>query len=1218
MAKTMQTVDGNTAAAHVAYALSDTAAIYPITPSSPIGEICDEWSANGRKNIFEQTVLVRQMQSEAGAAAAVHGSLAAGALTSSFTASQGLLLMIPNMYKMSGELLPGVLHVTARAIAAHALSIFGDHQDVMAVRQTGFGMIGSASVQEAMDLALVTHLAAIEASVPFVHFFDGFRTSHEIQKIEMIDYEDMAKLVNYDAVARFRARGVNPERPQLRGTAQNPDIYFQGRETVNPYYLKVPGIVEEYMRRVGDLTGRAYHLFDYVGAPDAEHIVISMGSSCETIQEVVNHLGAQGQKIGLIKARLFRPFSAEHLIKSIPDSAKIITVLDRTKEPGALGDPLYLDVCTSLMEHGRAPKVLNGRYGLGSKEFNPAMVKAIYDNMDAAAPKNHFTVGIIDDVTHTSLEVKESFDVSPAGTVQCKFWGLGADGTVGANKSAIKIIGNNTDMFAQAYFAYDSKKSGGVTISHLRFGKSPIQSTYLIDTADYIACHNPAYVNVYDVLDGIKTGGTFMLNSPWTLEEMEQRLPASLRRTIAKKKLKFYNIDAVKIASEVGLGGRINMIMQTAFFKAAGVLPVDQALDYLKKEIKKMFGRKGDRVVKMNVDAVDRTLDHLVEVKYPSSWAGAADTAAAAMQVPQWVTEVMRPMLAQQGDKLPVSAFSPDGIFPVGTTQYEKRGVAINVPEWIMENCIQCNQCAMVCPHASIRPFLVTDAELEKAPAGFEAKKAIGKELKDFKFRIQVYAEDCMGCGNCADICPAKNKALVMKALDTQVHAQVPNQHYAASLPVRDNLLKRDTVKGSQFYQPLLEFSGACAGCGETPYAKLTTQLFGERMIIGNATGCTSIWGGSAPSIPYCVNKDGHGPAWGNSLFEDPAEFTYGMFMGQLQQRARLAELSQQAIASDIAGELKAALSGWLANMKDPEQSRKYGDQVKALLPKFKDNALLAQINGLAGLFAKKSYWVFCGDGAAYDIAYGGIDHVLASGEDINVMVFDTEVYSNTGGQSSKATPTGSIAKFAASGKKTAKKDLGGMAMTYGYVYVASIGMGANKQHALKALVEAEAYDGPSLVLAYSPCINHGIKQGMGKTQEETKLAVNSGYWPLYRYNPKLAAEGKNPFILDSKAPDGSLQEFLSGEVRYASLRKLFPDEAKRLHSELAGQITHRYERLNKMAAEEAAASSAKGGTAAAEGKGDSDKPDACTLSSTAEHGRAGTDDEPCDDGRAG
>jgi pyruvate-ferredoxin/flavodoxin oxidoreductase len=1214
MARTMKTLDGNTAAAHVAYAMSETAAIYPITPSSPIGEICDEWAAEGLKNIFGQPLLVRQMQSEAGAAAAMHGALAAGALTSSFTASQGLLLMIPNMYKMSGELLPGVLHVTARAIAAHALSIFGDHQDVMAVRQTGFGLLASASVQEVMDLGLVAHLAAIEASVPFLHFFDGFRTSHEIQKIETIAYEEMAKLVNWDALAKFRARSTNPERPELRGTAQNPDIYFQGREAVNPYYLKTPAIVAQYMRRVGELTGRSYRLFDYVGAADAEHIVVAMGSACETIEEVVSHLAAKGRKIGLVKVRLFRPFSAEHLLRAIPADARIITVMDRTKEPGAPGDPLYLDVCTSLMEHGRAVKVLNGRYGLGSKEFNPAMVMAIYDNMAAAAPRNHFTVGILDDVSHTSLEVPEALDVSPPGTVQCKFWGLGADGTVGANKSAIKIIGDNTDMYAQAYFAYDSKKSGGVTISHLRFGKSPIQSTYLINAADYIACHNPAYVNTYDVLEGVKNGGTFMLNSPWTLEEMEEKLPAAMRRTIARKKLKFFNIDAVKIAGQVGLGGRINMIMQTAFFKASGVLPVQEAIDFLKSEIKKMFGRKGDRIVQMNVDAVDHTLDHLVEVQYPASWADAADSGAARQAEPEWVTQVMRPMLAQQGDKLPVSAFAPDGIFPVATTQYEKRGVAINVPEWIKENCIQCNQCAMVCPHAAIRPFLVTEDELQKAPDGFEAIKAVGKELKAYKFRVQVYVEDCMGCGNCADICPAKTKALEMKPLDTQLDAQVPSQQYAATLPLREELAKRDSVKGSQFYQPLLEFSGACAGCGETPYAKLLTQLFGERMVIGNATGCTSIWGGSAPSVPYCVNKDGHGPTWGNSLFEDPAEFAYGMLLGQVQQRTYLAQLAGQALSTDIDDAVKEALTGWLAHVKDPAGSRKYGDRLKALLPGFKNNPLLAQINSMAKLFTKKSYWVFCGDGAAYDIAFGGIDHVLASGEDINIIVYDTEVYSNTGGQSSKATPTGSIAKFAFSGKKTAKKDLGAMAMTYGYVYVGSIGMGASKQHTLKTFIEAESYDGPSLILAYSPCINHGIAKGMGKTQEETKLAVASGYWPLYRYNPRLVHEGKNPFALDSKAPDGSLKDFLAGEVRYASLKRTFPAEAERLHTQLAKELAARYERLKRMAEEAPPAPPAD-----AVGAGDTAADaDVCILSTTAEHGRADASDEPCDDGRAG
>ncbi len=1214
MAKKMKTIDGNTAAAHVAYAMSEVAAIYPITPSSPVGEICDEWAASGRKNVFGQTLLVRQLQSEAGAAAAVHGSLAAGALTSTYTASQGLLLMIPNMYKMSGELLPGVLHVTARAIAAHALSIFGDHQDVMAVRQTGFGLLASASVQEVMDLGLVSHLAAIDSSVPFLHFFDGFRTSHEIQKIETIDYADMAKLINMEALENFRARAVNPESPELRGTAQNPDIYFQGREAANVYYQDVPDTVADYMKKVSALTGRKYNLFDYVGDPNADRIIVSMGSSCETIEEVVDHLNARGESVGLVKVRLFRPFSAKHLLSAIPATAARITVLDRTKEPGALGDPLYQDVCTAFMEQGEMPSIVNGRYGLGSKEFTPSMVKAVFDNMNGMAPKNHFTVGITDDVTHTSLEVETGLDVAPEGTVQCKFWGLGADGTVGANKSAIKIIGDNTDMYAQAYFAYDSKKSGGVTISHLRFGKTPIKSTYLIDSADYIACHNPAYVNIYDVLEGIKVGGTFMLNSPWRLEEMEARLPVAMRRTIARKKLKFYNIDAVKIAGEVGLGGRINMIMQTAFFKAANVIPVDEAIAYLKDQIHKLFSRKGDKIVSMNNQAVDKSLDHLVEMAYPESWADAGLAAATAGDEPEWVTEVMKPMLAQQGDKLPVSAFSPDGIFPVGTTQYEKRGVAINVPEWVMDNCIQCNQCAMVCPHAAIRPVLVTEDELKAAPEGFEAKKALGKELKAYKFRIQVFAEDCMGCGNCADICPAKKLALVMKPLDTQIERQVPNQRYASSLPVREGLVSRSTVKGSQFYQPLLEFSGACAGCGETPYAKLLTQLFGDRMVIGNATGCSSIWGGSAPSIPYCVNEDGCGPTWGNSLFEDPAEFTYGMFLGQLQQRQVLADLVAEAMDTDIDDNLKAAMKGWLENIKDADGSKRYGDQIREMLFAYSGNSLLDKIDRLGSYFTKRSYWIFVGDGSAYDISFGGIDHVLATGEDINVIVYDTEVYSNTGGQSSKATPTGSIAKFAASGKKTAKKDLGGMAMTYGYVYVASVGMGANKQQMIKAFSEAESYDGPSLIMAYSPCINHGIKKGMGKTQEETSLAVKSGYWPLYRFNPMLTAEGKNPFVLDSKEPDGSLQEYLAGEVRYAALQQIFPDEAKRLHTRLEGEFTDRYAALKRKAEAEYVPAEPSGELAApVEGDGD-----ACTLAGTAEHaGRAGAD-EACDDGRAG
>jgi pyruvate-ferredoxin/flavodoxin oxidoreductase len=1162
MARQTKTIDGNTAAAYVAYAMSDVSAIYPITPSSGMGEICDEWAANGAENIFGQPMIVRQLQSEAGAAAAVHGSLAAGALTTTFTASQGLLLMIPNMYKIAGEVLPAVFHVSARAVAGHALSIFGDHQDVMAIRQTGFGLLSSASVQEVIDLGLVTHLSAIESSTPFVHSFDGFRTSHEIQKVEMIDYNDMAKLVNQEALAAFRARGVNPERPELRGTAQNPDIYFQNIEAANPYYLRVASIVSKYMKKVGELTGRYYKPFDYVGDPNAERVIIAMASSCETIEEVVNYMVDKGEKVGLIKVRLYRPFSVEHLFAVMPASADRIAVLDRTKERGAVGCPLYVDVCTAYMEQGEMPMIVNGRYGLGQKEFNPGMVKAVFDNLNAAGPKNHFTVGIYDDVTDSSLDFCPDFDVAPPGTVRCKFWGLGADGTVGANKSAIKIIGDKTDMFAQGYFAYDSKKSGGLTVSHLRFGKTPIQSTYSIQTADYIACHKASYVDVYDILSGIRTGGTFVLNSSWTLEEMEEKLPAHVKRTIALKKVVFCTIDAIKIASEIGLGGRINMIMQTAFFKLANVIPVEDAIKYLKEQIQEMFGKKGENIVKMNYAAVDNTLDHLVTVDYPESWAEAVDVPMKEKELPDFVKNVMNPILVQKGDDLPVSAFRPDGLFPVATSQYEKRGVAMEVPEWVMENCIQCNQCAMVCPHAAIRPVLLTQDELKKAPKGFEGKEAVGKELKGYQFRIQVSTLDCMGCGNCADICPAKKPALVMKPLDTQLAVQVPNHEYAVQLPVRGELTKRNSVKGSQFCQPLIEFSGACAGCGETPYAKLITQMFGERMIIGNATGCTSIWGGSAPAIPYCVNEDGFGPTWGNSLFEDPAEFTYGMFIGALQQRKKLSEYVKEAVGSKLPKKVKDALKGWMENMSDPELSRTFGDQLKTLLPQYPDNKLLATIAGMSNLFTKKTYWVFLGDGAAYDIAFGGIDHVLASGEDINVFVYDTEVYSNTGGQSSKATPTGSVAKFAASGKKTTKKDLGAMAMTYGYVYVASVSMGYNKQQLVKALTEAESYNGPSLILGYAPCINHGIKRGMGKSQEEMKLAVDSGYWPLYRYNPTVAAEGQNPFTLDSKEPDGTLQEFLSGEVRYASLEKSFPGESKELRSRIEKEIIDRFKRL--------------------------------------------------------
>ena len=1166
MAKTV-TIDGNTAAAHVAYAFSDVAAIYPITPSSPMAEVADEWGAQGRKNLFGQKVRIAEMQSEGGAAGAVHGSLAAGALTTTFTASQGLLLMIPNMYKISGEMLPGVFHVTARALAAHSLSIFGDHSDVMGARQTGFAMLASASVQEVMDLALVTHLSAIKASLPFVHFFDGFRTSHEIQKIEQIEYEDMAKLLDYDAVKRFRERALNPEHPHQSGTAQNPDIYFQGREAANIHYAKVPEIVEYYMEKVGDLTGRRYHLFDYVGAPDAERVLVIMGSGADVAEEAINYLNAKGEKLGLIKVRLYRPFAADKFLAAIPATCKKIAVLDRTKEPGSLGEPLYLDIVDAIAEAGLDIKCYGGRYGLGSKEFTPTMVKQVYDNLKLDEPKNHFTVGIIDDVMNTSLPEGDFVNAAPEGTICCKFFGLGSDGTVGANKNSIKIIGDHTNMFAQGYFAYDSKKSGGLTISHLRFGKTPIQSPYLIDSADFVACHNASYVTRYDVLEGIKDGGVFLLNSPWTVEDMERELPASMKQTIAKKHIRFYNMDAVKLAREVGMGNRINTIMQSAFFKLAEIIPADEAIDYMKAAAKKSYAKKGEDVVQKNYAAIDIGVTGITEINYPEAWA-TATSGATAMHVSDdpYFVDFIKPILAQQGDKLPVSKLAADGYVPTGTTKYEKRGIAVEVPMWIPENCIQCNQCALVCPHASIRPFVMT--EETEAPETFVAKKANG--VGDGKlFRIQVSPYDCTGCGSCVNVCPAKTKAIKMAPLAEVEKVENDNWNFAMDLPTLDLPVNKATVKGSQFLQPMFEFSGACAGFGETPYVKLVTQLFGDRMIVANATGCSSIYGGSAPTCPYTVNKQGHGPAWANSLFEDNAEFGFGMNLATTHRRERLADLIRQ-LAEGCGDEVKAICNAWLENKDDAEGSRKAAPAVVKMAEECMNcgcecDEICKEIYDLRDLLVKKSQWIFGGDGWAYDIGYGGLDHVLAMDEDVNVLVMDTEVYSNTGGQSSKATPTGSVAKFAAAGKRTKKKDLGMMAMSYGYVYVAKVCMGANPNQLLKAMVEAEAYKGPSLIIAYAPCINHGIKAGMSKVQDEAKRAVEAGYWPLYRYNPDLAAQGKNPFTLDSKPATGDYKEFILGENRYAALKQQFPEEAATLFARAEQEAKDKYDYYKKL-----------------------------------------------------
>ena len=1219
MARKMKTMDGNTAAAHVSYAFTDVAAIYPITPSSVMADETDKYAAAGRKNLFGREVRVTEMQSEAGAAGAVHGSLAAGALTTTYTASQGLLLMIPNMYKMAGELLPSVIHVSARTVATHALNIFGDHSDVYACRQTGYAMLCSNSPQEVMDLGAVAHLSAIKGRVPFLHFFDGFRTSHEIQKIQVWDYDDLGEMLDWDAVNAFRRRALNPEHPVLRGQAQNGDIFFQAREACNKYYDAVPEVVVEYMNKVNEKIGTNYKPFNYYGAPDAERVIIAMGSACETIEEVIDYLTAAGEKVGLVKVHLYRPFVAKYLLDVLPETVKVISVLDRTKEPGSIGEPLYLDVLAAIngTPYGACP-VLTGRYGLGSKDTKPSDIIAVYRNMEKAEPKKRFTIGIVDDVTHLSLVADEDPDTAPAGTTSCKFWGLGSDGTVGANKNSIKIIGDHTDMYAQGYFDYDSKKSGGLTISHLRFGHTPIKSTYYISKADFVACSNPAYLETYDMVQDLKKGGSFLLNCSWSAQELDERLPGKVKKFIADNDINFYTIDAFQIGKELGLGTRTNTVLQSAFFSIAKIIPEADAIQYMKDAATKSYGRKGEAVVKMNHDAIDRGANGYVKVDVPASWKDACDDSQKKVatgkraDLVDYVNNVVFPVNSFHGKDLPVSTFEnyADGTSPQGTAAYEKRGVAVDVPTWIPENCIQCNQCSYVCPHAVIRPIAMTDEELAAAPAGTKSKPMTG--VPGMNFAMVISPLDCTGCGSCVTICPAKTKALQMAPIDSQRDQEAVFE-YGIDLPAKEEVaakFKETTVKGSQFKQPLLEFSGACGGCGETPYAKLATQLFGDKMFIANATGCSSIWGGSAPATPYTVNKAGHGPAWENSLFEDNAEFGMGMALAQKAVRGRLAELTEKLIASNANADLKAAAQKWLDTMddraandqpaKDYIAALEYGvatidelcefvnsDKAKEILgdkvaeaqahaaelkasgAKYCDCEackLALEILKDKDYLAKKSVWILGGDGWAYDIGFGGLDHALASGEDINVLVFDTEVYSNTGGQASKSTPCGSVAQFAATGKATKKKDLAGIAMTYGYVYVAQVAMGADMNQCIKAFSEAESYHGPSIILAYAPCINHGIKGGMGISQVEEKKAVAAGYWNNFRFDPRRADEGLNPFQLDSKAPSASYRDFIMGEVRYNSLLRAFPDRAETLFANAEKYATERYEKLKKMA----------------------------------------------------
>ncbi|MBC8061520.1 MAG: pyruvate:ferredoxin (flavodoxin) oxidoreductase [Clostridiaceae bacterium] len=1170
MGKVMKTMDGNSAAVYASYAFTEVAAIYPITPSTSMAEGVDEWSAHNKKNIFDQRVRVVEMQSEAGAAGAVHGSLIAGALTTTYTASQGLLLMIPNMYKMAGELLPAVFHVSARALATHALSIFGDHQDVMACRQTGFALLASSNVQEVMDLACVSHLCAIKGRVPFMHFFDGFRTSHEFQKIEVIDYEELKKLVDYTAIQKFRDRSLNPEHPVVRGTAQNPDIYFQGREVSNNFYEGVPDIVEGYMKEIHKVTGRQYHPFDYYGDPNAENIIVAMGSVCDTIYETVDYLTSKGEKVGCIKVHLYRPFSEKYLTSVLPKSVKKIAVLDRTKEPGALAEPLYLDVTKMFYNSENRPVVIGGRYGLGSKDTRPSQITAVFKNLSLSKPKDNFTIGIKDDVTNTSLPEEEPIQTSPIGTIECKFWGLGSDGTVGANKSAIKIIGDNTGLYAQAYFSYDSKKSGGTTISHLRFGNKPIRSPYLIYSADYIACHNKSFLYNYDILKGLKKNGSFVLNCPWKGQELEDKIPPTIRSFMAKNNINFYTIDAINIAGEIGLGSRINMIMQAAFFKVAEVIPVEEAVKYLKDSIEKSYGKKGQKIVDMNRAAVDKGISELLKVQIPEAWKNAKETKTEPGNDPEFIKRIQRPIARHEGDELPVSAFlgMEDGTFPLGTTAYEKRGIAVLVPQWQPEKCIQCGQCAYVCPHATIRQIVLDDKEVQSVPKDYITLQAKGKGLEQYKYRIQVTPLDCTGCGNCADVCPAPGKALVMMPAEGEIEAQAKNWESTLNISQKDGLMDINTLKGSQLVRPLLEFNGACPGCGETPYIRLLTQLFGERMMIANATGCSSIWAASAPSIAYTTNAKGKGPSWGNSLFEDNAEYGYGMYLAVTQMRSRLEDLMKSALELPISENLKESFSEWVSVKEDGNGSKIASEKILKEIGtgNYAGNKVIEEIISKKDFLVKKSQWIIGGDGWAYDIGYGGVDQVLSMGEDVNLFVMDTEIYSNTGGQSSKATPTAAVAKFAAAGKKMRKKDLGMMAMSYGYVYVAQISMGANMNQTIKAIVEAERYKGPSLIIAYSPCISHGIKVGMGSSIKEEKKAVDSGYWDLYRYNPDLKTEGKNPFVLDSKEPTLPYGDFINGEIRYSSLRTSFPEIADEMFALSEKNAKERHEAYKKFA----------------------------------------------------